>query len=198
MKKYLFFALSIILSLNLVGCFFQKEEEKNIDDVTIEKEEVPDVTEEKKNTDEVWDADEGRPEEYMEPDLDEPMADYGDQENPIICVFTNLWELEKTPENVPLGQLKTDMDMYLLYYFPNIDKQYNVSVVKGSEIVDNAFYMFKVKVEGINADGSDLEVKCKWDYIPKGEIGHYNFFSDLSPNGTEIITDKDGNPITYD
>ena len=140
-----------------------------------------------------------RPEEYAEPDdLDEPLGDYGDAENPIIAVFTNLWELEKVPEGVSLGQLKADMDAYLRYCFPNIDKQYNVSVIKGSEKVESFYYTFKVKVEGINPDGSDLTVRCDWNYIPKGETGHYDFFSDLTPDGTMTLTDENGNPIDWD
>jgi hypothetical protein len=140
-----------------------------------------------------------RPEEYAEPDdLDEPLGDYGDQENPIIAVFTNLWELENLPEDVSLGILRADMDAYLRYCFPNIDKQYNVSVVKGSEKDDTVRYEFKVIVEAINPDGSDLSIKCRWYHLSKGETGHYDFFSDITPEGTRSLTDENGNPIDWD
>lgn len=44
-------------------------------------------------------------------------------------------------------------------------------------------------------NGKDLEVKAIYQFgTPTGQS---NFFSDLSPEGTDVLTDSDGNPISW-
>ena len=49
------------------------------------------------------------------------------------------------------------------------------------------------KIEGINEDGSDLEVKV----LRLSGYPMYNFFSDVSPDGTVRRVDQNGNPVDW-
>lgn len=190
MKKAILIALPIFTAIALVGCGPKEEEETTIDDVIIEKVEVKE--EDIPQTDEELHAAELQAEAEFQDTLTEPLGYAEDDENfqrGAVIELSSLKDI-KNPE-----QFKADLDTYLILCFPDIDRRYNAEVIPGSE-KQNVCYSFKIKVEGIMEDGSDLDVKCEW------EIGaatqHYNFFSDLTPDGTQFRVDKDGNIISYD
>ena len=125
------------------------------------------------------------PEEDMNYDADIPedfefAANDENYKEPVGAFCRNLDELEYLKEPM---LFRNDLDAYLIYYLPYIDHEYDAYVLKGTEKNSNALYSFKINVEKIMEDGSDLEIRC----ILSGGSDHYNFFSDLSPDGTEEI-----------
>lgn len=191
MKKAILIALPIFTAIALVGCGPKEEEETTIDDVTIEKVEVKE--EDVPQTDEELLAAELQAEAEFQDTLTEPLGYAEDDENFQRGAVIELSPLKdiKNPE-----QFKADLDSYLIYCFPNIDHRYNAEVINGSEEDKDFYYVFKVKVEGINEDGSDLVIKCLW--MDSVATEHYNFFSDITPDGTEIRVDQDGNVISWE
>lgn len=190
MKKAILIALPIFTAIALVGCGPKEEEETTIDDVIIEKVEVKE--EDIPQTDEELLAAELQAEAEFQDALTEPLGYAEEDENfqrGAVIELSPLKEISN-PE-----QFKADLDSYLIYCFPDIDHRYNAEVINGSEDNAQVSYSFKVKVEGIMTDGSDLIIRCFW---AKGATEHYNFFSDLTPEGTQYRVDKDGNIITYD
>lgn len=191
MKKAILIALPIFTAIALVGCGPKEEEETTIDDVTIEKVEVKE--EDVPQTDEELLAAELQAEAEFQDTLTEPLGYAEEDENFQRGAVIELSPLKdiKNPE-----QFKADLDSYLIYYFPNIDHRYNAEVINGSEKTASLDYIFKVKVEGINEDGTDLVIKCLWPARVGQE--HYVFYSDVTPDGTEIRVDQNGNEISWE
>lgn len=191
MKKTKLIIIPILLSLALIGCNGNADEEKTIEDVTIEKIDVKDTLPQTPSEMDLNNEELARESDFQD-ELTEPLGDYGVEviDRGAIIELSPLKDI-KNPE-----QFKADLDTYLIYCFPDIDKRYNASVINGSERNDQVCYSFKVKVEGIMTDGTDLTIECLWANCVGTE--HYNFFSDLTPEGTQYRVDKDGNIITYD
>lgn len=190
MKKAILIALPIFTAIALVGCGPKEEEETTIDDVIIEKVEVKE--EDIPQTDEELLAAELQAEAEFQDALTEPLGYAEEDENfqrGAVIELSPLKEISN-PE-----QFKADLDSYLIYCFPDIDHRYNAEVINGTEETD-AYYGFKIKIEGIMGDGSDLQVKCIWKYGVATQ--HYTFFSDITPDGTDIRVDQDGNVISWE
>lgn len=125
------------------------------------------------------------PEEDMNYDADVPedfefAANDEDYKEPVGAFCVNLNELEHLEEPM---KFRNDLDAYLIYYIPTIDKEYDTYVLSGTEKLSGSAHIFKIKVEGIMEGNTDLEIKC----VKKDGREHFNFFSDLSPDGTEEI-----------
>lgn len=190
MKKYLIYGTCAVLCLSFLGCSFNKHPEKELDDVTISKEEVTEEINDDTPEDSLTEEQKAMIEEMES--IDEPLSDTSEDVTPG-ALFVDLYKLQNCNN---MWQFRTDLNAYLLYLFPELDKQYSTYVIEGSEKDEPPLYYFKVKVEGINEDGSDLIVECQWKYGAATE--HYTFFSDLTPEGTDVLLDKDGNPMSWD
>lgn len=121
-------------------------------------------------------------EEDLNYDADLPedfdMAYHGDDYvEPIGAFCRNLFELNYLEEPM---LFRNDLDAYLIYYLPYIDHEYDTYVIQGTEYHMSGYEEFDVRVEGIMEDGSDLKIRCVKEHE------HFNFFSELTPDGTEI------------
>lgn len=130
--------------------------------------------------------------EFLNAEFDEPLGDDGIVDDERGAFLVDLWKLEDIQNPM---QFRADLDAYLIYCFPDIDKRYDTYVLDASEKDNGSSYQFKVKVDNINPDGSNLIIKCKWKHGAATE--HYTFISDITPEGTDIRIDKDGNIINY-
>lgn len=107
------------------------------------------------------------------------------------------WDIDMNPSDESLAwKLSQDLNSYITTYCPDIDQMYVAEIIPGTELETSITYSIQVKIKGFNDDGSDLIVKAIWAFGTP--TGNYNFFSDLSPDGTDILVDKDGNPIDWD
>ncbi len=169
--------ITAITPLFLLGCSnTQSSEEKDnsealasLEQIEAPAEEISQETEDEEDLN--YDEDLG--------DIDLAYHDE-DYEEPVGALCKNLEELEYLKEPM---LFRNDLDAYLKYYLPYIDHEYDAYVLKGTEKNTNALYSFKINVEKIMEDGSDLEIRC----ILEGGYDHYNFFSELTPNGTDEI-----------
>ena len=103
-----------------------------------------------------------------------------DYVEPVGAFCRNLNELKYL--NEPM-LFRNDLDAYLIYYIPTIDKEYDTYVISGTEKLSGSSHIFKIRVEGIMEGDQDLEIECR----KKDGHKHFDFFSDLSPEGTEEI-----------
>ena len=169
--------ITAIIPLFLLGCSNkQSSEEKDNSEAlaSLEQIEAP--------------AEEISQETEHEEDLnyDEDLGDidlaYHDEnyEEPVGAFCRNLDELEYLKDPM---LFRNDLDAYLKYYLPYIDREYDTYVLSGTEKDNAAAHTFKIKVEGILEDGSDLEIKCS----KKGGYDHFTFYSELTPDGTDEI-----------
>lgn len=192
MKKSILFKTGLILSVSLLlcGCSLKKPvEEIPSDDVDAsietQAEPVSDITDSSDNTlneDPNYDAD--LPDDIV-------LGYAGEDEEPQVGAFcANLDELNYLSDPF---LFRNDLNEFLLYYFPDIDKLYDTYVLPGSEKNDNISHEFKIRIEGFNEDGSDFMVEV--EKIPA--YPHYNFFSDVSPDGTVRRVDQNGNPVDW-
>ena len=107
------------------------------------------------------------------------------------------WDINMNPSDERLAwKLSQDLDAYITTYCPDIEEMYVAEIISGTEEETSTTYSIKVKIKEFNDDGSDLIVKAVWTF--GSTLDYYNFYSDLSPDGTQYLVDKDGNPIDWD
>lgn len=169
--------ITAITPLFLLGCSnTQSSEEKDNSEAlaSLEQIEAPaeEISQETENEEDLnYDEDLG--------DIDLAYHDE-DYEEPVGALCRNLDELEYLKDPM---LFRNDLDAYLKYYLPYIDHEYDTYVLKGTEKKDNIALDFKIRVEGIMEDGSDLEIRC----AKKTGYDHFTFYSELTPDGTDEI-----------
>lgn len=204
MLKKCKFIILFITTIFLFGC--TSSNEKTIEDVTIEKTEITDTSEEKINPITGYEVDSSLNPSLQEKENDEEMIqEMIDGENSGISMSGTVYEPEVRiahltdlhPSDKSLIQkLNSNLIDYFKFYCPDLDKDYLADVVEGSEEETNTYYTVKLRIEGFNADGTDFIVKAIWPFGTPTD--QFNFYSDLSPDGTYVLVDKDGNPIDWD
>ena len=192
MKKSNLIKTGIILSVSLLlcGCTLNKpveEIETDEVDASIETQVEPiiDTTDSSDNT---LDED-----PYYDADLpDDIVLGYaGEDEEPQVGAFcANLDVLNHLKDPF---LFRNDLNDFVKYFFPNADRLYDTYVIEGTETYRSGDHEFKIRIEGIMEDGSDLEVKV----LRLSGYPMYDFFSDVSPDGTVRRVDQSGNPVDW-
>ena len=205
-KKRFLTLILVISSVLIVGCTSSKE--TTIEDVTIEKTEVSESSDSNEIDDKYlgYELDSSSNPSLQEKENDEEMIqEMLDGENSGIQLYegerefavriTDLSTLHPSDGKLK-PKLNSNLTDYFKHYCPNLDKDYAAIVVEGSEEETNTYYTVKLRIEGFNADGTDFIVKAIWPFGTPTD--QFNFYSDLSPDGTYVLVDKDGNPIDWD
>lgn len=206
MKKFtILFGIGIISSFMILGCSNPKDE-KTLDDVIIEKSEIDTLSNENSNDkNKGYELDSSKNPDLQGEDDPEQIAAMTEAENSGVSMSgsENINEVRikdlstVNPSNLSLKQkLNSNLIDYFKHYYPNLDKDYYAYVVEGSEEETNTYYTVKLRIEGFNADGTDFIVKAIWPFGTPTD--QFNFYSDLTPDGTYVLVDKDGNPIDWD
>ena len=205
MKKFNYFiTIALLSSLAFLNGCKEKPSEKEFEDVIIEQKETDIIFSDEKDISEGYELNLSEDSELLGEDDPEILQEILEGENSGISMSgdttkrVSIEDLSKLhPSDISLKQkLDSNLIGYFATYCPDLDQNYRAYVITGTEQENDTYYSVKLGVRGFNSDGSDFYVDAIWVYgTPTGQ---FNFYSDLSPDGTDTLVDKDGNPIEWD